>query len=78
MLLRPLFPRPFPPGSGESVNLGKDVLVFCLFLCLVFALVSILVSVCDPCERKCSIWAEDKILTKSDEGKWSDLKAWFF
>ena len=83
MLLRPLLPRPFPPGSGESVNLGNDVLVFCLclfclFLCLVVVFVFILVSAWDPWERKCSVWAEDVILTKSDEAKWSDLKAWFF
>ena len=82
MLLRPLFPRPFPPGSGESVNLGKHVLVFCLclFLCLVvvFAFVFILVFVCDSLDKKCSVWAQDVILTKSDEAKLSDLKAWFF
>ena len=81
MLLRPLFPRPFPPGSGESVNLGNDVFclcLFCLFLCLVVVFAFVFILVCDPWERKCSVWAEDVILTKSDEGKWSDLKAWFF
>ena len=78
MLLRPLLPRPFPPGSGESVNLGKDVLVFCLFLCLVVVFAFVFILVCDPWERKCSVWAQDVILTKSDKAKLSDLKAWFF
>ena len=46
MLLRPLFPRPFPPGSGESVNLGKHVLVFLSlsFFCVLSALLSVSLS----------------------------------
>ena len=31
-LLRPLFPRPFPPGSGESVNLEIDNVIHCEFI----------------------------------------------
>ena len=67
-----------PSWLGRVCEPGKRCFSFFVFFFVLFLLLSVSLSLSVTRERKCSVWAEDVILTKSDEAKLSDLKAWFF